>query len=319
MEAMTSATLTAAIRPYKQQLRRKGVTITCDAVTVNNQVFLVTGRFMRTAALLHYVEEDLTRPDVIVRQLKKATVRVDILKFWQRVPDTTPKYSHFHEFRDVAVVPVTTHKHWFEKQISQTARNKIRKAAKGGISIREEPLSDELVRGVMAINDESPTRRGKPYWHYRKDFDTVKKELSDDPEKSIFVTAYDGEELIGFIKLLLEDRFLRTTLVLDKMSRRGNAPSPMNSLFSKAVEVCEQRRIPYFVYSVWRRGDHGHFQQSNGFVKMPVPEYFVPLTMRGRLALALGLHNGIKARIPERMMINLLNLRARWYTLRFRT
>jgi len=68
---------------------------------------------------------------------------------------------------------------------------------------------------------------------------------------------------------------------------------------------------------VWRRGEHGQFQESNGFKKTPVPEYFVPLSLKGQLALRLGLHRGIRGLIPERMMIWLLALRARWYSLRY--
>jgi hypothetical protein len=100
------------------------------------------------------------------------------------------------------------------------------------------------------------------------------------------------------------------------MSHRDKAP--MNGLISKVVEICSERGIPYFTYTVWRRGAHGQFQESNGFIKMSVPEYSVPLTMRGRLALSLNLHRGAKGLISEKMMIRLLDLRAKWYALKFR-
>ena len=35
-----------------------------------------------------------------------------------------------------------------------------------------------LVNGIIGIFNQSPVRRGKPFWHYGKDFDTVKKEMS---------------------------------------------------------------------------------------------------------------------------------------------
>jgi hypothetical protein len=300
-------------------VRRRGVTTTVDTVTVANRVFVVTGRLLRTAEPKRYYEEDLHDPAEAIGGLKEAPLRIDVLKFRQRVPDTTVRYGYFHELREAAVIPISTQQHWFEKQIGPSTRKHIRRAERAGVCFREQSLSEQLIRDIMTIYNDSPVRRGKRFWHYGKDFDTVSRELSDDREKSVFLTAYYGNELVGFIKLLLDDRFARTTLLMDKLSRRVELPSPMYGLFSKAVEICAERHIPHIVYSVWRRGEHGSFQQRNGFVKMPVPEYFVPLTLRGRLALLLGLHNGIKARIPERMMINLLNLRARWYTLRFRT
>jgi hypothetical protein len=88
-------------------------------------------------------------------------------------------------------------------------------------------------------------------------------------------------------------------------------------MIAKAVEVCAQRKIPYIAYTLWRRGEHGQFQESNGFEKIPVPEYFVPLTLKGELALRLGLHKGIRGLIPEKVMIWLLALRGNWYSSKY--
>lgn len=302
---------------FKETIRSKGVPMAVDAVQVNTRTFLITGKVLKTAELKDIWAEDVNNPPEVIRQLQNGAAKADILKFWQRIPETEPKYPYYHEWQDVAAIPITTHKHWFEKQISQKARNKIRKAAKNGVEVQEEQLSDRLIRGITEVYNDSPIRRGKRFWHYGKDFETVKKELSDGLDKCRFVTAYCEGELIGFIKFFIFDRYARTTLVLDKLSRREKAP--MNSLFSKAVEICVKENMPYFVYSIWRRGDHGQFQASNGFIRTPVPEYFVPLTIKGSLALRLNLHRGIKGAIPEKVMIRLLNLRARWYSLRFRT
>jgi hypothetical protein len=84
------------------------------------------------------------------------------------------------------------------------------------------------------------------------------------------------------------------------------------------VEICAARKIPYITYTVWRRGDHGEFQKRNGFERFTVPGYCVPLTLRGVLALRLGLHNGIKGALPEPVMIWLLGLRTKWYTWKHR-
>ncbi len=300
----------------QETINWNGVPKPVEGVRVGSQTFVISGRILRTASLKKEWQEDVVDPEQAVKALKVAPTRIDILRFWQRIPETEAKFRYYRELRDVAAIPITTFKHWFEKQISQKARNKIRKAAKLGVEIRREELNDTLIRGIMGIYNDSPLRRGKPFWHYGKDFDTVKRELSQDLDVCSFVTAYCDGELIGFIKFFILDRFARTTLILDKQSRREKAP--MNSLVSKVVEICAEKGVPYFVYSVWRRGDHGHFQKSNGFTKIPVPEYFVPVTLRGQLAIRLRLHNGgIKGWIPERMMIRLLELRAKWYARKF--
>jgi hypothetical protein len=90
-------------------------------------------------------------------------------------------------------------------------------------------------------------------------------------------------------------------------------------MISKAVEICATNNIPHLVYSTWRRRDHRQFQASNGFIRTPLPEYFVPVTTKGRLALFLRLHRGIKGWIPEKMIIRFLDLRAKWYARKFGT
>jgi len=64
---------------------------------------------------------------------------------------------------------------------------------------------------------------------------------------------------------------------------------------------------------MWRRGGHAEFQESTGFKRIPVPEYFVPLTFKGAIALRLGLHKGARGLIPQKVMPWLLALRAKWY------
>jgi hypothetical protein len=139
--------------------------------------------------------------------------------------------------------------------------------------------------------------------------------MSADLEEAVFIAAYYEKELIGFTKLLVTDRCAMVTLILDKMSHRHK--SPMNGMIAKAVEICANRKIPYITYTLWRRGDHGEFQKRNGFQKMPVPEYFVPLTIKGKLALLLGMHKGLKGVLPERVIVWLLALRSKWYAIEF--
>jgi len=300
--------MTASV--VKEKIRFRGAPVLMDAVRLPDQTFIISGKVLRTASLKNEWQEDVANPVAVARALKDARARVDILKFWQRVPETKAKFNYHKEWRDIATIPISDYKHWFEKQISPKARNKVRKALKLGVKVGQVELTDNFIRGVMGIYNQSPVRRGKPFWHYGKDFVTVKDELSLDLDRSIFVAAYYQEQLIGFIKFLVADRYAMTLLILDKHAHRDKAP--MNAMVAKVVEICAERKIPYFTYTVWRRGDHGHFQESNGFEKMSVPEYYIPISVIGKLALLLRLHRGIKGALPERVIVWLLEARSRW-------
>ncbi len=298
----------------KVEIRPGGQPILVDGVRVNDSTFIVTGEWLKKATLLNEWQEDVSDPDEVVRVLKAAPKRIDFLKFWQRIPETEAKFTYYKEWRDVAAIPITTYQHWWDHQIRFRARNKMRKTQKLGVLVEQVEFSDDFVRGILDIYNQSPLRRGKPFRHYGKDFDTVKAELSVDLDEAIFVGAYYKGELIGFIKFVVADRYAMVTLILDKTSHRDKAP--MNGMIAKVVEICAARHIPFFTYTLWRRGAHGKFQESVGFEKVPVPEYFVPLTLRGRLALLLRLHNGVQGIIPEKLMVWLLALRAKWYHLK---
>ncbi len=299
----------------KQKVPLKGAAIPFDAIRVFDNTFVISGKFVKTARLKNEWQEDIDDPEAVIRALRESCLRIDLLRFWQRIPESEAKFLYYSECRQVAAIPITTFKHWWDKQIRFKARNKMRKAEKLGVNVEQIELNDEFVRGVVEIYNQSPIRRGKPFRHYGKDFETVKAELSVDLGEAVFVAAYYRKELIGFIKFLVADRYAMVTLILDKTVHRDK--SPTNGMIAKVVEICAERKIPYFTYTLWRRGDHGKFQESVGFEKMRVPEYYVPLSELGTIALRLGLHNGIAGVIPEKMMVWLLALRSKWYEFKF--
>lgn len=301
---------------FQETIRWRGAPIEVDAVRAENKTFIISGGLIKVAHLKKEWLQDIDDPKDVIHELKTGRERVDILRFWQRVPDTQAKWDYYKEWCDVAAIPIADYKHWFEKQTSPKARNKIRKTAKYGVSIEQTELTDALVRGIMEIFNQSPVRRGKRFWHYGKSFDQVKQEMSLDLHDSIFITAYHKQELIGFVKMQFTDRYGMLTLILDKTKHRDKAP--MNGMIAKAVEVCAARKVPYIVYMLWRRGDHGEFQESMGFKRITIPEYFVPLSFKGQVGLRLGLHRGLRGLIPEQLMLQLLALRGKWYAWKYR-
>ncbi|HXL09706.1 MAG TPA: hypothetical protein VN966_05765 [Candidatus Bathyarchaeia archaeon] len=299
----------------KAEIKPKGKPAMVDTVKVAGKTFAIRGKVLKTASLNREWQYDVDNPEEVIRVLKDSDMQIDLLKFWQRVPETEPKYQYYREWRQVAAIPITDFKHWWDKQVNCKTRNMVRKSQKLGVIIKQIELDDEFVRGVVDIYSQSPLRRGKPFGHYGKGFATVKRELSDAGGEAVYVAAYYNKELIGFIQFLVADRYAMITMILDKTTHRNKAP--MNAMVAKVVEICADRQIPYLTYTVWRRGEHGQFQKHNGFTKIPVPEYYVPITLRGRLALLLRLHEGLQSVLPENVIVWLLRMRTKWYSFRY--
>ena len=299
----------------KVEIKPKGKPVLVDAVNADGKTFIIRGKLVKTASLNREWQYDVDDPEEVIHVLKHSRMRVDLLKFSQRIPQTEPRYDYYREWRQVAAIPITDFKHWWDKQVNCKTRKMVRKYHKMGVTIKQIELDDEFLRGVVDIYNQSPIRRGKPFRHYGKDFATVKRELSDPDGEAVYVAAHYKEELIGFIQFLVTDRYGMITMILDKTSHRDKAP--MNGMIAKVVEICADRHIPYLTYTVWRRGEHGQFQKHNGFTKIPIPEYYVPITLRGRLALVFRLHEGLQSFLPETVVVWLLKMRAKWYSFRY--
>ena len=76
--------------------------------------------------------------------------------------------------------------------------------------------------------------------------------------------------------------------------------------------------VKYLTYGKYIYGNHTkspltEFKRRNGFQPTLVPRYYIPLTFKGRVAMALGLHLSFKRFIPEKLHYVLGNLRSRWY------
>jgi hypothetical protein len=89
-------------------------------------------------------------------------------------------------------------------------------------------------------------------------------------------------------------------------------------MLSEAVRQCEQRGVPHLLYESFVYGKKTdssltRFKRENGFVRIDLPRYYVPLTAKGHLCLSLGLHKNQKDRLPYWLTSRLLQARERWY------
>lgn len=304
----------------QKQIRVKGKAVSVNSITINDNVVIAAGFLPRIARLSEEWYKDIEEPETIIREIAKSGIKADIFTFWQRLPNIKPKYNYYMEWDNYAALPITNYSNWLDKEIDRSAKKHIKKALKEGVDVRVVDPNDELVHGIEKIFNETPVRQGKKFWHYGKNFNAIKEEiLLPDRENSEFIGAFHKEQLIGFVKLIYTKEYASFAQILSMIKYRDIAPT--NALIAKTVDVCASKNIPYLVYGNYSYGKKGEdslsdFKRRNGFVKIDVPRYFIPITISGKILIRLNLHRGLSELIPDRMRGNLYNLRQKWYASR---
>jgi hypothetical protein len=293
---------------FCKETLNKGKPTKIDCLDIGGQTFTVSKGFLTRLALEEEWYEDIVDPQAVINVLQNSPVKIDIFTFWQRLPQIDPRYNYYKEFEPLAVLPIKSFDYWWEKQLKASTRNMIRKSEKQGVDVVETEFSDDFVKGMTTIYNETPVRQGRHFWHYGKDFDTVKKQFSRYLYREYIVGAYYKDELIGFLMLANAGPFALVGQILSKISHRDKATN--NALIAKAVKICESQQIPLLVYAYWGTGSFAGFKHRSGFEKILVPRYYVPLTGKGSLALRMGLHRGLKAILPESLKERLKVFRA---------
>ena len=277
------------------------------------------GWFITTAQIFdeYWLEVDkLPNPHEVIRELKDMRDKPDLFTFAQRVPNVDPNFNFHTEWDNIAVLPISTYEYWFQKQISSATRRNVRASEKRGVIIRVAEYNEDYVRGIMSIYNESPYRQGRKFWHYGKEFESVKKENGTYAERSTFLAAFYQNEMIGYLKIVWDKQTAAIMQILSKIAFLDYRPN--NALLAEAVRQCCYRGVKYLLYEkiVYNNKTNDsltRFKQNNGFVRMDVPRYYVPLTNRGSMALHLGLHRGLKERVPDWIAAFLRDFRRRWY------
>ena len=282
----------------------------------------VEGRLLRIARLDADKYQFLNDPEPVLDGLRKSGIRIDLFTFMQKLPETSPKYTYPTEWDNLAALQVFSFDHWWTQQIRFKARNKARQAEKKGITVREVPFDASIVQGIWEIYNECPVRQGKPFLHYGKDVETVRKEAATYLDSSVFIGAFLGERLIGFVKLVSDETRTQAGLMNIVSMIRHRDKAPTNALISHAVRSCAERGIPYLVYSNFaygkkQRSNLSDFKESNGFQRVDLPRYYVPLTRVGWAAFHLGLHHRFVDHFPEPLLAKVRALRNAWYNHKF--
>ena len=304
-----ATTCTVSVKGKKQEV---------PAWQVGEHLVVLQPGAIRIAELFdaYWLEAKTLPPfDRLVETMAAAANPPDVVAFTQRAPDTTPHYDFYHEWENVAAIPISTHDEWLRKQVSPASRRNIRTSEKRGVVVRSCPYDEVYVRGIMAICNESPIRAGRKYWHYGKEFEVIEAENGTYRDRSTFLGAFVDGEMVGYLKLVWDAQTAAIMQIVSRVSHRDRRPN--NALLSEAVRLCAERGVGHLLYERFVYGNNvdsslTRFKRENGFARMDLPSYYVPLTWRGRVALKLGLHHPLKDRLPLTVASALRDARDRW-------
>jgi hypothetical protein len=303
------------------EIRVKGEDVLVPSVQIDGRTVITTGNWLKIA-VLHDEEllegASVSSPESFVAQLKGSGLRADVFSFRQTLSDSIPRYNYHLEWDSFAVIPITTYMDWSQRLAKSDVGRAVKKAARLGLVTKEVSFDNQLVEGIVQIYNECAFRQGKPFWHYGKDFETVKRMSRTYLDRSIFIGTYYKNDLVGFIKMVTVGQAAHTLHVIS-MARHFDK-KPTNALIAKAVEICEQRGIRHLVYGNFRYGDVNssltEFKRRNGFREFRVPRYYVPISGIGAIMLRAKLHHGIRQVLPHSLWEALLRGRASLYKLR---
>jgi hypothetical protein len=283
-------------------------------LTVQDKAIVIAGTWLKTASLTDEWHESVEDPESVVQELRDAGANADLFTFRQRFPDIQPRFEYHREAEEIAVLPVTTYEHWLKRQINNKTRNLIAKAAKKNVIVRRSQFDSAFVAGMTEIFNETPVRQGMPFWHYGKAHDVVQREFSRFLFREEVFGAYVNDQMIGFMFVVDGGSFAMLGQILSMVKHRDKATN--NALIAKAVEFCAERQIPALIYAMWpREGSLRDFKRHNAFESVTLPRYHIPLTMRGRVALKLGIHRAPSAYLPDSVLEYARARRSRLYSL----
>jgi len=299
------------------EIRVKGSPVRVPSVQIGERTVVATGKWLKVAALRdeELIEGDSVEdPSRFVPILKDSGLSADLFTFGQRVPDCSHKYNYCTEWENAAAIPITDFSHWWKDCAEYSIRKAVNRAKKSSVTVTITEFNDKLVEAICRIYNETPVRQGKLFWHYKKDFHLVKRELATYLDRSIFIGAYYEDELIGFMKITWVGTTGTITQILSM--RKHFDKRPNNAMIAKAVEICASEGKSHFIYGSYVYYDSNssltEFKRRNGFEAVPLPRYYIPLTLKGRFALKLGFHRGLAANTPKPIMKAFLRARKLW-------
>lgn len=296
----------------------KGKWSRVQALEIDDKRIIRNGKWLRIA-IVHaeqWLETPVQDPDACIQALKaekSGELHCDIFTFCQKLPVLNPSYKYPMERESVAAIPLTSFDDWWTKLPQETRKN-VRRSQKREVVVTVKPLDRGMIEGLVALNNDSPLRQGKAYTHFGKSFEQVERDQQDFLDRSDYICAYYKDELIGMVKLIYRGDVASILFFLSKASHNDKRPS--NALMARVVEECEKRGVKYIIFGFFnyqnkRDSSLRDFKIRHGFEEVLVPRYYVPLTLKGRLAVWLKLYRGPLGLLPTPVINFLVNARAK--------
>ncbi len=278
----------------------------------------IHGRLVRIARLDGEKYTFPDAPESFVAGLRQCGSRVDLFTFLQKLPETSARYPYPFEMDNLAVLPVSTFENWWTNQIRSFPRNRARQAEKRGVVLREVPFGEELIRGICRVYNETPVRQGKRFPFFGMTVERAREYAGTFLDRSVYLGAFFDYAMIGFVKLAMDESRTQACIVHILSMVQHNDKAPTNALIAESVRYCAAHNVSYLVYEHFNYGKKqddslSRFKEVNGFGRVDVPRYYVPITKAGSLALRLGLHRRLVDRLPESVAAKFRELRKAWY------
>lgn len=299
----------------QSQIQFRGRALQVPSSLIEGREVIAVGRWPRLATLKdeEWIDSGpIADPAKFIDAVRLSDLDADIFSFPGTL-DAAPFEVYDREPGNLAVIQTQNFTAWWDS-LPQEARKNARRAAKKGIEVRTSVLDDTFVSGIKAIYDETPLRQGRKFWHYGKDVETIKRENSTYLDRSQFIGAYHAGTLVGFIKLVYVGNVARMMQILCMNAHQDKRP--IIALIVKAAEICHSDGIKYLVYGRYNYGNKSdsmtEFKHRLGFTPMDFPRYYVPLTISGRIALAVGAHRSVLQILPSGLIDRLRKMRT-WH------
>jgi hypothetical protein len=296
------------------------------ALNIQGKNVIIRGTLIKTAVVHdeEWQENAIGDPVACVNELKKREshgFRPDIFTFAAKRPCKEAQYSYPMELESVAAADTRDFNRWWENLPQETRKN-VRRSKKRGVTIEVVPFTDDLVEGIAGVNNEVSVRQGRPNKHFGKSLNQVKKDHESFLDRSDFLCAYYGDELIGYLKLVYMNDIASILNLVAKTCHQDKRPA--NLLLTKAVELCSTKGVAELIYGRYYYGNKRNsslldFKIRHGFRELLRPRFYVPLTTWGAVCVKLRLYRGLIGILPGPITEAAAAARSGWYHVKTRS
>jgi hypothetical protein len=306
--------MTVECQEYEIQWRGRRLRV--PSLTVRNSRIIIPREWLGIAYVHDedWCEDEVQLdPDHYVARIRRDSTKANLFTFTQSLPNTKPLPDYYFEWDNVAAIPLSSYDDWWNNRLSRKTRQEVCRAKRFGVETATVPFTDGLIRDIATLFQQIPKKQGRTFSHFRKDESTLRNELSAFIERSEFIGAYVGKTLIGYIKLVLTSN--RAGIMNLVTADQYYDLRPGNALLAHAIQSCCARKLQFLVYGKYQYGNKAsssmaEFKRRNGFEKVEIPRYYVPLNIKGVIIQRLRLHRRLLGLLPPWVISSFVLVRA---------